>query len=75
MKSKLLAVIAIFVLMSCGSGKSSKETTEDKAVVEVEVNEEAIVDSISATVDKAKEEISSDTEDAVEEIDELLKDI
>ncbi len=75
MKSKLMAIVAVLFLISCGSGKSSKETTEEKEVVEIEVNEDAIVDSISTSVDQIKEELSKETEEATEEIDELLKDI
>lgn len=69
MKLKYLSIVVFFALMSCASGSGNEKAGA------TEVNEEAIVDSISTSMDKIKTEISTETEKTVEEIDELLKDI
>lgn len=70
MKSKMIPVTLLFFILGCGSGGSSSGSS-----IEDEVNETAIVDSISTSVDQMKTEISSETENTINEIDSLLSDI
>ncbi len=68
MKLKLLIIVTILALYSCGGGQ--------QAASETPAEQEAIVlDSISTAVDEAKTELKTATDETVEEIDELLKDI
>lgn len=72
MKTTIAAVFMSFALFACGgSGSSSSE----QASTENTVTEEALVDSISTKVDVIKSEISSETEETIQEIDSLLNGI
>ena len=61
--------MATIMIMSCGGGASSEKTAES------EIDEAAVVDSISVAVDEMKTDLSKETEATVEEVDSLLSDI
>lgn len=64
--SSIMAICLVVISTACGSSNKSQEKT---------INEDAVVDSVSTSASQVKSEISSETEDAMQEIDSLLSDI
>ncbi|MFY0606157.1 MAG: hypothetical protein JXR10_05550 [Cyclobacteriaceae bacterium] len=67
MKLKLLSVLVVLILSACGGTTKSTENTAEKEAI--------VLDSITTALDEIKTEVQSETDQTVEEIDEILKDI
>ncbi|MFT4736385.1 MAG: hypothetical protein ACJAZM_001284 [Cyclobacteriaceae bacterium] len=68
MKLEVIAIATLLALSACGGGNktTSEMTAEEEAVV---------LDSITTVIDNVKSEVKTETDQAIEEINELLTDI
>ncbi len=67
MKLKLLSVLLVLIMSSCGGTTKSTENTVEKEAI--------VLDSITTALDDIKTEVKTETDQTVEEIDAILKDI
>lgn len=66
MKSLITVFACATILFSCGGGSSSQENTK---------SDEEIANEIIQTIDTQKEELSTSTEETLNEVDSLLENL
>ena len=68
MKKALTIICCVIFLSACG-GKQQEAATNELTMEQ----EQAVADSLSSTIDQSREELATQTEEDLQEIDSLLE--